>query len=157
MPRSSGAFLALLGMALPPASAGATAPRVRGGVRRGSSGPGAVLAPAGLWSACRPAQGHQLSQTIGEMDPEGSGARTVSLLQTAVRMVEDHPVLGVGLGAYAQAKRPAIVQPWSAGHATTTYLNIAAENWPPGLVLSWPGDERVAWRASRPPRVARPD
>ncbi len=57
-----------------------------------------------------------------------------ALLQTAGRMVADHPVLGVGLGAYAHANRdynPAL----GAYDTHNTYVNIAAETGLPGLIL----------------------
>jgi len=52
------------------------------------------------------------------MDPEGSARERFALLQTAVRMVEDHPVLGVGL-ARMRRPTPAIVQPWVSRDTTT--------------------------------------
>jgi len=132
--QSRGAFLALLGMALP---SGIALVRQRPRVAVGFAvlvGVALYLAPAGLWGAPgRPAQGHQC-RNDREMDPEGSARERFALLQTAVRMVEDHPVLGVGLGAYAQANArysPAVGQRTRTEHT----LNIAAETGLPGLVL----------------------
>ena len=68
------------------------------------------------------------------MDPEGSARQRFAVLQAATRIVRDHPVLGVGLGAYELAQHsynPAL------GYLDThnTYLNVLAETGLPGLVL----------------------
>src|SRR3989442_6744828 len=72
--------------------------------------------------------------TIGRMAPEGSARRPFAVLQTATRIIRDHPVLGVGLGAYEVAQYR--YNP-SLGYLDThnTYLNVLAETGLPGLVL----------------------
>ena len=132
--QSRGAFLALLGMALP---SGIALVRQRPRVAVGFAvlvGVALYLAPAGLWERLAGLRKATSVATIGEMDPEGSARERFALLQTAVRMIGNRPVLGVGLGAYAQANAhysPAVGQ----RDTHNTYLNIAAETGLPGLVL----------------------
>jgi O-antigen ligase len=92
------------------------------------------LAPAGLWERVGGLSKGTSVETIGDMDPEGSARVRFAVLQTAVRIVADRPVLGVGLGSYAHANRdysPAV----GAYDTHNTYLNIAAETGLPGLAL----------------------
>jgi len=154
--QSRGAFLALLGMALP---SGIALVRQRPRVAVGSpcSSGGAVPRPCRVVGAPGGLRKATSVATIGEMDPEGSARERFALLQTAVRMIGNRPVLGVGLGAYAQANArysPAVGQ----RDTHNTYLNIAAETGLPGLVLFLGLVTSVLRGArQRPPRVARPD
>src|SRR5438132_3648101 len=68
------------------------------------------------------------------MDQEGSARQRFAVLQTATSIIRDHPVLGVGLGAYEVAQYR--YNP-SLGYLDThnTYLNVLAETGVPGLVL----------------------
>jgi O-antigen ligase len=132
--QSRGAFLALGGMALPSGIALARhRPRVAAGFAA-LVGLTLYLAPAGLWDRLAGLRKAASVATIGEMDPEGSARERFAVLRTAVRIVADHPVLGVGLGAYEQANArysPAVGQ----RDTHNTYLNVAAETGLPGLVL----------------------
>jgi O-antigen ligase len=92
------------------------------------------LAPAAFWDRMAGLGKASRVETIGEMDPEGSARQRFAVLQTALRIINDHPLLGVGLGAYDRANadyNPAL------GHLDThnTYLNIIAETGLPGLVF----------------------
>jgi len=92
------------------------------------------LAPGTFWKRIGGLRRGTSVETIGEMDPEGSARQRFAVLQTALRIIQDHPMLGVGLGAYGEANAqytPAL------GHLDThnTYLNIVAETGLPGLAL----------------------
>jgi len=108
-PRAVVAFAALLGLAL-------------------------YLAPPTFWGRIRGLGKATSVQTIGEMDPEGSARQRFQVLQNAIHIIQDHPVVGVGLGAYGLANykyNPAL------GELDThnTYLHILAETGVPGLVF----------------------
>jgi len=132
--QSRGAFLALVAMGLP-SGIGLARRRPRLVPVFGALIALALyLAPAGLWERLGGLKNATSIETIGDMDPEGSARMRFALLQTAGRMVADHPVLGVGLGAYAHANRdynPAL----GAYDTHNTYVNIAAETGLPGLIL----------------------
>jgi len=92
------------------------------------------LAPPAFWTRIKGLRKVTSVQTIGEMDPEGSARQRFEVLQTAVRIIQDHPVLGVGLGAYELANaryNPAL----GTLDTHNTYLHILAETGWPGLVL----------------------
>ncbi len=132
--QSRGAFLALAIIALPSAIALARR-RPRSAIALASLVTLALyLAPATFWQRMQGLRKATSVQTINEMDPEGSARTRFAVLQTAIRIVQDHPVVGIGLGAYGLANAhysPAL------GDLDThnTYLNILAETGVPGLVL----------------------
>jgi O-antigen ligase len=92
------------------------------------------LAPAAFWARMKGLRMATRVETIGEMDPEGSARQRFAVLQTAIRIIDDHPVLGIGLGSYGLAN--AQYSP-ELGELDThnTYLNVLAETGAPGLVL----------------------
>jgi O-antigen ligase len=132
--QSRGGFLALATMALPSA---VTLGRRRPWTALAFAavvGLTLHLAPAAFWDRMAGLGKASRVETIGEMDPEGSARQRFAVLQTALRIINDHPLLGVGLGAYDRANadyNPAL------GHLDThnTYLNIIAETGLPGLVF----------------------
>jgi len=132
--QSRGAFLALVTIAIPSGIALARR-RLRLVVAFAAVIAVAVVkAPAGLWERLGGLRKATSLETIGQMDQEGSARERLALLQTAVRIIEDRPLLGIGLGAYGPANaryNPAV------GDRDThnTYLNITAETGLPGLVL----------------------
>ena len=79
--------------------------------------------------------------TIAEADPEGSAEARYNIWRVARKIIEEQPVTGVGLGAYAGAHAayaPRVGVPNAAlGFRDThsTYLNVAAETGYPGLIL----------------------
>ncbi len=77
------------------------------------------------------------TSTIAQADPEGSAEQRLEVQKVAWQIFLDHPVFGVGLGAYPEAN--AAYAP-NLGRKDThdTYLNVAAELGLPGLVL-WCG------------------
>jgi O-antigen ligase len=132
--QSRGAFLALGTMALP-----STIALVR---RRPRAVLGLAaclalalyLAPASFWNRMQGLSKGTSAATIGEMDPEGSARQRFEVLKTATRIIRDHPVVGVGFGAYELAQYR--YNP-SLGYLDThnTYLNVLAETGVPGLAL----------------------
>ena len=93
-----------------------------------------LLAPAALWERLGGLGKATNVETIREMDPEGSAEQRFAVLKTAARIIADHPVLGIGLGAYHLAN--ADYSP-DLGLKDThnTYMNVAAETGVPGLIL----------------------
>jgi O-antigen ligase len=97
-------------------------------------GVGLYFAPKSFWARMQGLRKATSVATIGEMDPEGSARQRFAVLQTATRIIRDHPVVGVGLGAYELTNArysPAL------GDLDThnTYLNVVAETGFPGLAL----------------------
>src|SRR5438094_4158375 len=132
--QSRGAFLALGAMALPSTIALARRrPRAVVGLAA-FVGLALYLAPASFWHRMQGLSKGTSVETIGQMDPEGSARQRFAVLQAASRIIRDHPVVGVGFGAYEFAQHrynPAL------GYLDThnTYLNVLAETGVPGLVL----------------------
>src|SRR6266699_5086917 len=132
--QSRGAFLALGAMALPSTIALARRrPRAVVGLAA-FVGVALYLAPASFWHRMQGLSKGTRVETIGEMDPEGSARQRFAVLQAATRIIRDHPVVGVGFGAYELAQYR--YNP-SLGYLDThnTYLNVLAETGVPGLVL----------------------
>src|SRR6266576_3054926 len=132
--QSRGAFLALGAMALPSTIALARRrPRAVVGLAA-FVGLALYLAPASFWHRMQGLSKGTSFETIGQMDPEGSARQRFAVLQAASRIIRDHPVAGVGFGAYEFAQyryNPAL------GYLDThnTYLNVLAETGVPGLAL----------------------
>ena len=132
--QSRGAFLALGAMALPSTIALARRrPRAIVGLAA-FVGLALYLAPASFWHRMQGLSKGTSVETIGDMDPEGSARQRFAVLGAATRIIRDHPVVGVGFGAYEFAQHrynPAL------GYLDThnTYLNVLAETGVPGLVL----------------------
>jgi O-antigen ligase len=132
--QSRGAFIALVAIALPSAIALARR-RPRTVIALAVLfGVALRLAPASFWQRIGGLGKATSVATISEMDPEGSAKQRFAVLQNALHIVEDHPVLGIGMGAYGLANQS--YNP-SLGTLDThnTYLNILAETGLPGLVL----------------------
>jgi O-antigen ligase len=132
--QSRGAFLALGTMAMP-----STLALVRRRPRAVLAvlaflGTALYFAPKSFWARMQGLSKATSVATIGEMDPEGSARQRFTVLRTAKRIIEDHPVVGVGLGAYELAQYH--YNP-SLGYLDThnTYLNVLAETGLPGLAL----------------------
>jgi O-antigen ligase len=74
------------------------------------------------------------TEVLGELDDSGSAEQRYRIWQTSYRIIGDHPLLGVGWGAYpfanAQYDR-------GVGFKDThsTYLNLTAEAGFPGITL----------------------
>jgi O-antigen ligase len=132
--QSRGAFLALGVMALP-STITLVRRRPRAAVGLAAFvGVALYLAPASFWARMQGLGKATSVETIGEMDPEGSARQRFAVLRTATHIIQDHPVLGVGLGAYELANaryNPAL----GTLDTHNTYLNVLAETGVPGLVL----------------------
>jgi O-antigen ligase len=73
-------------------------------------------------------------ETIAEADREGSAAQRAEVLKVGWRIFCDHPLFGVGLGAYPRAN--AMYAPYlGRKDAHNTYLSLAAEVGLPGMLL----------------------
>jgi len=105
-----------------------------------------VSAPASFWARMGNMHKATSVETVGEMDPEGSAKQRFAVLQTATRIIRDHPVLGVGLGGYARANAeysPAL----GLRDTHNTYVNVAAETGIPGLLIFLVLVGNVLWSA----------
>jgi len=132
--QSRGGFLGLLGLGLP-AGIGLARRRPRlVPVCAALVGLALLFAPAGLWERLGGLTKAANVETIRDMDPEGSAEQRFAVLKTAARIVSDHPLLGIGLGAYGFANAdysPAL----GLKDTHNTYMNVAAETGLPGLAL----------------------
>jgi O-antigen ligase len=107
---------------------------------------GLFAAPASFWQRMGGLSKATSAETVGEMDPEGSAKQRFAVLETATRIIGDHPVLGVGLGGYPRAN--AEYSPALGPRDThNTYLNVAAETGIPGLLIFLALVGNVLWSA----------
>jgi O-antigen ligase len=101
----------------------------------------ATVAPTGVWDRLGGLKNATDTENLSEVDQEGSAKERYQIWQTAFAIIEDHPVFGVGWGAYPQAN--ARYAPVSGGGSQrlgakdthSTYFNIAAEIGYPGALL----------------------
>jgi O-antigen ligase len=90
--------------------------------------------PAAVWERLSGITMLTSTSTIALADPEGSAEQRFAIMKTAWQIFRDHPVFGVGLGAYPEAN--AIYAPHLGRRDThNTFLNLAAELGLPGLVI----------------------
>ena len=93
-----------------------------------------LMTPASTWDRFLALKVTTRANEIGQLDPEGSARERFEILRTAVQITSDHPLFGIGLGAYALANRdynPRV----GIMDTHNTYLNLAAEVGVPGLLL----------------------
>lgn len=119
-----------------------------------ASSPEAVDRFSGLWGA---AQAGDLERA----DEEGSAAQRFTIWKVAGRIIDRHPVTGVGLGAYnyehaiyARQDR----QFWGASgerDVHSTYLRVLAESGYPGLLIFGLTVFGTLWASARTRRRAR--
>ena len=114
-----------------------------------------AFAPASVWDRLSGLRNATDVTRLGEVDPEGSAETRFQIWQTALRIIDDHSLTGVGLGTYPLANReyaPLL------GRVDThsTYLNVLAELGAPGLLIflglvfgTLLGAERVRRRCRR--------
>src|SRR5439155_8440487 len=90
--------------------------------------------PASVWERLSGIEKLTSESTIAQADPEGSAEQRLAIQKVAWQIFVDHPVFGVGLGAYPLANARYAPE---LGRLDThnTYLNLAAELGLPGLVL----------------------
>lgn len=94
----------------------------------------AIAVPATAWQRFAGIGELRSAETAAQADPEGSAAERLEIAQTALRIVADNPIFGVGLGAYGGAN--ARYNPELGRKSThNTYLNLAAEVGIPGMLI----------------------
>ncbi|MES2523931.1 MAG: O-antigen ligase family protein [Gemmatimonadota bacterium] len=102
----------------------------------------ALFAPESVWKRLGGLRNASLTGNMRGVDAEGSAEQRWQIAKVAVRIVSDHPVLGVGVGTYPLAHLDyatiyAADYPIAGGNrdAHNTYLRIAAELGLTGLLL----------------------
>jgi len=117
-----------------------------------------VAIPEGTWERLSGITKLTSTSTVKQADADGSAAQRLEILGVGWNIFSDHPVLGVGLGAYKSVS--AIYAPWLpfGGRMDThnTYLNLAAEVGLPGLLLWLACFGTVLRYANRCRRLAPP-
>ncbi len=90
--------------------------------------------PTSVWERLSGIAKLTSTSTIADADTEGSAAERFEVQKVAWQIFVDHPVFGIGLGAYPLAN--AMYAPHIGMKDThNTYLNLAAEVGLPGLIL----------------------
>ena len=102
----------------------------------------AALAPGNVWGRLGTMRHATSTSTLDEVDGEdGSARQRYEIWRVAFKMIGDHPLAGVGLGAYkVNHERYALdpeFNPTAQGGRDThsLYFNVLAETGYPGLVL----------------------
>lgn len=115
-----------------------------------------TVTPASVWERMAGLSKAIDAQSLREADPEGSAEARYGIWQVAVRIIQDHPLVGIGVGTYRPVHAdyaPATDQPSRGalgGRDThSTYLNVLAETGYPGLVLFLAVVLSTAYRAER--------
>lgn len=99
----------------------------------------AILAPDSVWERVRNMRHLSSTQTLGQAD--SSAEQRFLIWNVAARVIKDHPLVGVGFGAYPQANSlyagKARELAFAGGKRDThsMYLNVLAETGVPGLLL----------------------
>jgi len=90
--------------------------------------------PASVWERLSGIEKVTSESTIAEADAVGSAAQRYAVQKVAWQIFVDHPVFGVGLGAYP-LMNARYAPELGITDTHNTYLNLAAELGLPGLVL----------------------
>jgi putative inorganic carbon (hco3(-)) transporter len=138
--QSRGAFLALAVFVLFAISGSRRKPRIIAAVAIIAAV--VVLAtPQSAWHRFALLKNATSTENLQEVDPEGSAEQRFEIWKVAAAIIRDHPVEGVGLGAYSSAHqiyaRSNAFSPIAAGKRDThsTYLNVLAETGIVGFTL----------------------
>jgi probable O-glycosylation ligase (exosortase A-associated) len=102
----------------------------------------ASITPSSVWTRLETLKSATDTSTLDDVDgAEGSARQRYEIWRVAFRMIGDHPIMGVGFGAYKPnheqyAMRPEF-NPTAKGARDThsLYFNVLAETGFPGLVL----------------------
>jgi O-antigen ligase len=100
-----------------------------------------LFAPAGVWERAAGLVHATDTSTLRQVDEEGSAEQRFLIWKVAAAIVADHPVSGVGLGAYPPAHEAYARDGGFPRHAGgkrdthSTYLNVAAETGGVGLLI----------------------
>ena len=102
----------------------------------------AAIAPSGVWDRVGTMRHMTSTTTLDDVDgAEGSARQRYEIWRVARKIIRDHPLTGVGLGAYKpnheQYALDTEFNPTAQGGRDThsLYLNVLAETGYPGLVL----------------------
>lgn len=93
-----------------------------------------AAAPSAVWQRLAGLQNATSTETIAEMDTEGSAAQRWEIWQTGFHIIDDHPFVGVGRGGSPEAVG---IYNAKLGRRSlhNTFLEVLAETGVPGLVL----------------------
>jgi O-antigen ligase len=78
---------------------------------------------------------------VGAADEEGSAEQRYEIWKVARQIISEHPIAGVGLGAYPRAHENTALRPqfdptaWGPRDTHSTYLNVTAETGFVGLII----------------------
>jgi probable O-glycosylation ligase (exosortase A-associated) len=95
-----------------------------------------LILPSAAWDrfAMVKTIGQGGTESLETLEDDGSAQQRYEIWQTSFRIIQDHPVVGTGWGAYKRAN--AHYSPQLGNRDThSTYFNIAAELGIPGLLL----------------------
>lgn len=94
----------------------------------------AFLAPKGVWDRLSGLRYATSTSTLNEVDEMGSAEQRWQIWQTGMRIFKEHPVSGIGLGAYRYANG-SVSEILGDRDAHSTYITLLAENGVVGLAL----------------------
>jgi probable O-glycosylation ligase (exosortase A-associated) len=101
-----------------------------------------IFVPSGAWDRLASIRKVTSVSTLHEADPEGSAESRFAIWRVATRIISDHPLSGVGIGAYPSAHRDYTLYNEEIIHGArgskdthSTYLNVLAETGALGLFL----------------------
>ena len=100
-----------------------------------------MFAPSSLWERIGGLANVTDTQNLQTVDKEGSAEQRFEIWKVALKIIREHPVSGIGVGAYPAAHTQYATgsefNPTSRGARDThsTYLNVLAETGAVGLVL----------------------
>lgn len=100
-----------------------------------------VWAPDSVWDRLGGLARATDTENLAEVDEEGSAEQRYQIWQTAYQIIADHPIFGVGWGAYPLANEQYAPMDGSeelklgARDTHSTYLNVVAETGYPGLLI----------------------
>ncbi len=100
-----------------------------------------VIAPSSVWHRLSGLTKATSASTLREVDDTRSAEQRYEIWRVATRMIQDNPLMGVGIGAYPYAHQYTVrweTRNWFAGgqrDAHSTYLLVMAETGVPGFAL----------------------
>jgi O-antigen ligase len=108
-----------------------------------------------------PAPARERLATVGRELTRGTLHNRTTIWKAGIKVLRRHPILGIGVGAYPEAVRPAIGKPGVADHfyvAHNTFLSVLVESGAIGFALyglmllalvafvwTMPSTERALW------------
>lgn len=120
-----------------------------------------IYAPAGVWDRLSGLKNIGSTEQLSAVDREGSAEQRFEIWKVATTIAAEHPILGVGLGAYGPAHAQTAMRPdfkrtaRGPRDAHSTYLSVLAETGLVGLVIflaiigaTWRHATRIRRRAA---------